>query len=87
MKCPKCKKKLQTRRTLDDTTETKREKFCGKCKTTFGTVEMFKETIEKILRDRDEHAERISKKLDDAQAENQEIGDALHTIIKAGKKK
>lgn len=43
MKCPKCRKpsKLQTKRTLANGREVRRDRYCRKCKNRFITIERF----------------------------------------------
>lgn len=87
MKCPKCKKKLQTKRTIDTDTQTKREKFCKKCKTTFDTFEMFKDTFENYIKQKDDHFESLDNDLSKMTMEKEEIVQALKIIVATGQKK
>lgn len=87
MKCLKCKKKLQTKRTLDKDTETKREKFCGKCKTTFDTVEMFSETFQDVMDTLKQQTSVLRDNYDALYDRHNELKNAINTIIKAGQKK
>lgn len=87
MKCPKCKKNLQTKRTIQLNTEVRRERFCIKCKKSFETGEMFIEKYNEII---EQHKNQYDKLFNDY--ERLETGytglrNALHTIIKAGQKK
>jgi len=49
MKCPKCKKNLQTKRTTVDKQIVRRERFCHACKIIYTTVEYFDTYINKKI--------------------------------------
>ncbi|MDA8326557.1 MAG: hypothetical protein M0033_10110 [Nitrospiraceae bacterium] len=51
MNCPKCKKttKLETKRTLAEGRQVKREKYCPKCNTRFYTIEVFQDDQEAMI--------------------------------------
>ena len=51
MKCPKCKKSLQTKRTTAQPDDVRRERYCAKCKTTLITIELFKMDFDKMIHD------------------------------------
>ena len=51
MKCPKCNKNLQTKRTTAKEQVVERERFCEKCKKEYITVEFFKTVIDKKISD------------------------------------
>lgn len=87
MKCPKCKKKLQTKRTLDDTTETKREKFCKKCKTTFETVEMFLEKLRDGMNALEKQKEVLRDNYDALYDRHSELKNAVNTVVEISKQK
>lgn len=87
MKCPKCKKKLQTKRTIELNTEVRREKFCVKCKKSFETWEMSTEAHNKII---EQHKNQYAKLFNDYEKVEQkyiDLKEALHLVIKAGQKK
>lgn len=87
MKCPKCKKKLQTRRTLEHDNTVGRERFCVKCKKTIDTTEMFSETWQDVMDTLKAQTETLRDNYDALYDRHNELKDAINTIIKAGQKK
>jgi len=51
MKCPRCNKNLQTKRTTAKEQVVERERFCKKCNKEYITVEFFKTVIDKEISD------------------------------------
>lgn len=84
MKCPKCKKNLQTKRTIATQDFVTRERYCGKCKNVHITIELFKDNYEKELDGAKEKMLNAEEKIEKTEDKYSRLTEAIRTIIKSG---
>lgn len=84
MRCPnkKCRgNKLQTKRTFDNGSSTKREKYCPKCKGRFFSIEISEQDHQTIINDRADVVRNAELKADQAEERYIEVQDAVRVLI------
>ena len=86
MNCPKCKKRLETRRTTVEGAECKREKFCKKCKKRYFTIEMFAEKYEDLMQAHKEKVWELEDLKDKAEDKYNDLTGAIATVVNSIKK-
>ena len=87
MKCPKCKKNLQTKRTTAGTDKVSRERYCAKCKTPLKTIELFKMDFDKMIHDAESETMTAKGQAEYAQNKYSTLKEAIKTIIKSAEEK
>lgn len=85
MRCPnkKCRgNKLQTKRTFDNGTSTKREKYCPKCRNRFYSIEISEDDYQQITNDRAEVVRTAELKADRAEEKFEEVQEAVKVLFR-----
>ena len=86
MNCPKCKKKLSTKRTTAEKDKVYRERYCEKCKYTYGTIEIIESTLLRERADFQERLDKLSDLYEEETRENEETRELVNTFYKFIKK-
>jgi transcriptional regulator NrdR family protein len=87
MNCPnpKCKggKRISTKRTFDEGTQIRREKFCPKCKTKFMTIEFTEQAYSSKIKDLDKKISDLASESRERQYKYNDLTSHLKEIITA----